>query len=512
MYCIYLRKSRADAEAEARGEGETLARHEKILLSLAKKMKISITKIYKEIVSGETIAARPVMQELLGDVENEVWKGVLVMEIERLARGDTMDQGLVAQTFKYSSTKIITPVKTYDPDNEFDEEYFEFGLFMSRREYKTINRRLQRGRLQSVKEGKFIGSIPPYGYKRKKIEDDSGYTLEVHAEESKIVALIFKWYTTERIGPVRIQNRLNEMKAPTRKGGPWTSSTIKDILSNPVYTGKIRHGYRPQEKKVVNGEVVTESPRSKNPTLYAGLHEAIIDEKTFYLAQEYRGGNPPVPTKHITKNPLAGLIVCGVCGRKMTRMPYKNGKPASLLCTGPTCSNVSSYLYIVEERLLEALENWLQNYRLEIKGQKQQDSVLEIEVLEKSIGGIDEELGTLNKQLNGLHDLLEQGVYTAEVFLERSKTLKNRIETAEAERKKLGKKLKVISEKEKSKKVVVPKIEKIIDVYWQLQTPKEKNLLLKEVLEKAVYAKEISGRWGGKLDEFELQVYPKLPQ
>ncbi len=172
QYCMYLRKSRADLEAEARGEGETLKRHEKILLELARKMNINITQIYREVVSGESIAARPVMQELLSDVEKSLWDGVFVVEVERLARGDTMDQGLVAQTFKYSHTKIITPLKIYDPSNEFDEEYFEFGLFMSRREYKTINRRLQRGRLQSVKEGKFVGSVATYGYKRKKLESD----------------------------------------------------------------------------------------------------------------------------------------------------------------------------------------------------------------------------------------------------------------------------------------------------------------------------------------------------
>lgn len=74
-------------------------------------------------------------------------KDVFVMEVERLARGDTIDQGIVAQTFKYSNTKIITPMKIYDPNNEYDEEYFEFGLFMPRREYKTTNRRLQRGRI-----------------------------------------------------------------------------------------------------------------------------------------------------------------------------------------------------------------------------------------------------------------------------------------------------------------------------------------------------------------------------
>lgn len=154
-YAIYLRKSREDIESEKYGEGETLARHEKILTTLAEKRGLPIGKIYREVVSGETISERKEMQKLLKDVENEKWTGVLVVEVERLARGDTSDQGRVSKAFKYSHTKIITPAKTYNPDNEFDEEYFEFGLFMSRREYKTINRRLQRGREISVSEGKF---------------------------------------------------------------------------------------------------------------------------------------------------------------------------------------------------------------------------------------------------------------------------------------------------------------------------------------------------------------------
>ena len=149
-YCIYLRKSRADLEAEAHGEGETLSRHKTALLELARRMGITISATYEEIVSGETIAARPQMQRLLSEVGAGEWDGVLVMEIERLARGDTMDQGLVAQTFKYSGTKIITPLKTFDPQNEFDEEYFEFGIFMARREFTTTNRRLVRGREASA--------------------------------------------------------------------------------------------------------------------------------------------------------------------------------------------------------------------------------------------------------------------------------------------------------------------------------------------------------------------------
>ena len=161
-YCAYLRKSRKDMEAEKHGEGETLIRHEKRLLDYANSVGIKISKFYREVVSGETISARPVMQQLLTDVENGMWAGVLVVEVERLARGNTLDQGIVSNAFQYSNTKIITPLKTYDPNNEYDEEYFEFGLFMSRREYKKINQRLHAGILASVQEGKHVGSAAPY--------------------------------------------------------------------------------------------------------------------------------------------------------------------------------------------------------------------------------------------------------------------------------------------------------------------------------------------------------------
>ena len=141
-YCLYLRKSRTDDEAEARGEGETLARHEKALMELAKRQHLNVTEIYREVVSGDTIAARPVMQQLLSAVEQGVWEGVLVMEVERLARGDTIDQGIVAQTFKFSGTKIVTPMKTYNPSNEFDVPPLSRRVNMPRTDRLTDTRGL----------------------------------------------------------------------------------------------------------------------------------------------------------------------------------------------------------------------------------------------------------------------------------------------------------------------------------------------------------------------------------
>ena len=304
QYSLYLRKSRADLEAEERGEGETLARHEKMLIELARRYGFSIGKIYREIVSGESIEARPVVQELLKDVESGRWKGVLVVEVERLARGDTMDQGRVAKSFKFSNTKIITPIKIYDPNDEFDEEYFEFGLFMSRREYKTINRRLQRGRVSSVKEGKYVGSVAPFGYDRVKLVKDKGYTLAKN-DEAPVVEKMFQLYAYNEIAINEVVRRLNLAGYKPRKAKEWTISAVKDILSNPIYIGKIRWDSRKTVKEYRNGKIVNTRPRNENYTLCDGLHEPIIDMETWNIVQEKRSKHTPaVIHNKVVQNPL----------------------------------------------------------------------------------------------------------------------------------------------------------------------------------------------------------------
>lgn len=524
-FCMYLRKSRADLEAEARGEGETLIRHERTLLDLAKRLKLNITSIYREIVSGETISSRPVMQQLLNEVEQGIWKGVLVMEVERLARGDTIDQGIVAQTFKYSSTRIITPMKVYDPTNEYDEEYFEFGLFMSRREYKTINRRLQRGRATSVNEGKYVGNKPPYGYNRVKLEHQKGFTLEPHPTQADIVKMIFALYTRgelhedctyRRIGVALIVRKLNEDHIPPAKGDVWVNSSVQTILRNPVYIGKIRWMARPSIKKMVDGKMKKTRPRAKpeDCILVDGIHPPLIEMKTWSLAQHYLSENPsrPVPTRYITKNSLSGLIECGVCGRKMVRRPYSNSYPETLLCPNAACKNISSQLSYVEERLLQALGEWLQAYKLSMDSPGTQDNPIEVEVKRKSLAGIEIELKNSEKQLDNLHDLLEQGVYSTEKFLERSKVLSVRISDLKSQCVRMASEIDQDAQRMKNRKIFIPRAEKVLDLYVKTQEPALRNELLKEVVEKAIYTKTVNGRWDGKPDDFELVLFPRIPK
>ena len=256
MYAEYVRKSRYDRDYEECSVEETLHRHQSILDAYAKREKLNVVKVYKEVVSGESISQRPQMQKLLEDVSEGIYAGVLVIDIDRLSRGNSIDQGIVSQTFKYADTKIITPNKTYDPNNEFDEEYFEFSLFMSRKEDKMINKRLERGRKQSSKEGRFMGSIAPYGYERVKIKGDKGYTLKVLPEEAKYVRLMYDMYLYQGLGVSKIANHLNNLGVPTRTGVPWSHPVVKTILHNCANAGLIRMSRRKKIKTMVNGHLV----------------------------------------------------------------------------------------------------------------------------------------------------------------------------------------------------------------------------------------------------------------
>ena len=523
-YCAYLRKSRVDMEAEDRGEGETLARHRKILLDLAKRLHLNVTQIYEEVVSGETIAARPVMQKLLTEVEQGMWQGVLVVEVERLARGDTVDQGIIAQTFKFSNTKIVTPAKTYDPNNEFDEEYFEFGLFMSRREYKAINRRLQRGRQSSAKEGKFVGSVAPYGYKRLKIEHDKGYTLEIVPEQAEIVKLMFGWYVDgeddergerRRLGIQQIARKLNKMQIPPIRNDYWQKATIRDILINPTYAGKIRWGWRKAQKQMVNGKTVVSRPRNydEDCILSDGLHKEIVSLETFEQAQKCIEECPPAPVgyKSEIKNPLCGIVVCAKCGRKMVLRKGHAPKPDYLICHARACDNVSTPFHLVEGRVLNVLRQWLSEYRLEMKEAESDEK--SVASFEKSLKQIESELATLEKQLSSTYDLLEQGIYKTEKFLERSRSISERIEAAKKNRADIEKEIALFRQREDSRKSFIPKIEHLLKVYGTLESIPKKNELLKEILEKAVYNKDVCGSYRGvSADDFELLLYPKLPK
>lgn len=505
-YAIYLRKSRKDLDLEALGEGETLARHRTALLELADKKGLKVVKIYEEMVSGESIADRPQMQHLLDDVCAGVYAGVLVMEVERLARGNTKDQGEVAEAFSISSTLIVTPTKTYDPNNEFDEEYFEFGLFMSRREYKTIRRRMQRGLIESIKEGNYVGSLPPYGYDIIRINKKER-TLKLN-DQSQYVTMMFDWFVNEGLSAGQIARRLTEMGIPTLTGKrEWNRSTVKDILQNNLYTGKIRWNRRKVSKEKSEGKTVKRK-RRLTPDDYMvvdGKHPAIISQELFDKAQTLFCGKIPIKMQQTITNPFARLMVCKHCGKGISyhNYSYRNGTTQNRMVhrESLTCKVKSAPYDDVVAAVATALQGYIEDFELrmnnneEAEKAKQQTEMLRL---------MDAEMKKLEQKKEKLFDFFESGIYTKQEFIERKGVLTDRIETMQASIEDFKRNLPPpVDYKEK-----ILKVSEVLSALEDQDVPaKVKNDLLKTIIDRIEYDCVDFGR--NKGGEVHLDVYLK---
>lgn len=154
---IYLRKSRAE---EHMSLDETLGRHMATLTEYAQKYGYLVDEadIYKEVVSGESLFARPEMLRLMEAVSAGRYEAVLCMDMQRLGRGGMYDQGFILDTFKGAETLIVTPDRIYDLTKEMDEEAAEMQTFLSRSEYRMITKRLRRGTMHSVNNGAYMAN------------------------------------------------------------------------------------------------------------------------------------------------------------------------------------------------------------------------------------------------------------------------------------------------------------------------------------------------------------------
>ena len=508
--CIYLRKSRADEEAERQGEYETLSRHKSTLLKVAKEKNLNIIEIKEELVSGESVANRPKMLELLDEVENGLYDAVLVMDIDRLGRGNMQDQGLILDTFKISNTKIITPRKVYDLSNEWDEEYSEFEAFMARKELKIINRRMQRGRIKSIEEGNFIATNPPFGYKIEYLNNGRNRILVIDKEQAKIVKTIFDMYTKGN-GANKIASHINALGVKTNTGGVWKDKAVRDILKNKIYCGYVTWNK-------VSRKVGKQVKKDKDQWIIAkGKHEPIISEDLWNKCSEIREKRFISPTKsNGLTNPLAGIVICGLCGHtlvaKSSTVKQQDGTNKYIkYMTCTHCLNRGTKLYILEDIILKELKKWLNEYEVEISNINTDinDNAVILDDYKKIISNLNKELSELDKQKNNLHDLLERGIYDVDTYLDRQNNIAERIKTIN----KTINDTKIIInnelKKEQAKTDLIPVLKNVLEQYYIIDDITLKNNLLKSVLDKVIYTKNHKRRDEYK---FNITLYPKLPK
>jgi site-specific DNA recombinase len=510
-YWMMLRKSREDMQAEDRGEGETLAKHKKALFKLAKDMRISITEVFEEVVSGESIFHRPEMLRMLDLMEIRLPKGVLVMDMDRLGRGNMQEQGLILETFRRLKCHIITPTKVYDLSNESDELMTEVQSLLARQELKMITRRMQRGRKASAEEGNYIGTRPPYGYLIHK-EGRSRF-LVPHPEQASVVRSIFTMYTQDKMGSSKVANKLNELRIPSYDGSEWEPSAILNILKNEVYIGRIQWGKKEQKKSKVPGKKRETRSRDRSEWIVdvKGKHDPLIDEELFSLAKEIRTNRDIVPYDLVNggiTNPLAGIVKCGKCGHSMIMRPYGKQKP-HMICSNTNrtaCDNRGSRFEYVEQNILVLLGTHLDNYKLKFGKYKKVEKSNTSELKRAALESLHKQMREADGQKTNLYDLLERKIYDDETFLDRSRTLTDKINEIKASILKTENELKQEEKKSKVQKNLIPQYQKVLRSYYKDDDPARKNALLKSVIKSAKYTKEKTQR----NEEFTLELTPKI--
>ena len=371
---FYLRKSRTDDPLLT--VEELLARHEARLDEWVERNAtggpVPEENRYREVVSGETIASRERIQELLRRVESPKIKAIVIVEPSRLSRGDLEDIGYLVKIFRYTNTKVITLDRgIYDLNNDRDREDFERELQRGTGYLEYTKKIMKAGTLQSIKDGCYVRPEPPYGYKKISFKEGRRdiHTLEPLPEEAEVVKRIFEMYS-QGLGGTTIANTLNREHIPAPKGTKWKRDSLPRMLSNVHYIGKVKHGMRKEVRKIVDGEVVVSRPISDDYIIAEGRHPAIIDMELWEKVQNIRGNIPRNKNANNLFNPLAGLVYCSKCGTAVTGRRYQKSAPRYLCPDQANCGNSSATMDELIAEVVKVLESAVEDFQVHIeKGQ-----------------------------------------------------------------------------------------------------------------------------------------------
>ena len=469
--CIYLRKSRTDLEEEAKAalKGEkydTLQRHRSELLRFAKDNELIIVDIFEEVISGSTIEDRQEIQNVLANVKQNKYDAVLCIAYDRLTRGDKEDQGKIEKILKKQDTLILTPSKIYDLNSEEGETSAEIDGFISRIEFRRINRRLEDGKHRSAGLGQNVSNKVPFGFTK----DAETKKLVPFEEEATYVRMIYS-LCIEGYGTAIIASKLYNMGVRTRKGNIFTKKTVADIIKNEKYKGDQFYGRTKNKSKV------------KNFTYTENAHTGIVSKEDWKLANNMMKQRAvPVPRTKELKNPFASILKCSFCNKTMKAV--HNRGSIRLVCTTHGCSCRSVLLEVVEAKVIEAIQEILSN--IEVEPATEDNNILE--QLLKQRDNLNKKIDDLIEQRKSLHEFLEKRIYTPEVFLERQEVINLEIDAIKEKQLLLNEDIENELNKHNNAKNLKPLIMNCMEIYYS-STPTQKNKLLKSFISKINYTR-----------------------
>lgn len=294
--------ARVSTEEQAR-EGYSIAAQNAELKRHAEQQGYRLVETYvDEGVSGKSIEGRPRMKQLLKDARDHKFDVVMVYKIDRLARklSDSLD---ISETLEKNNVKLVSLKENFDTRTPSGRTLFQMMCSFAELERNTILDRVKMGMEQRAKQGKYNGGIV-LGY------DAVNKELVINEEETHIVRSIFNM-AEQDMGLKAITRRLNEMGYRSKKNNQFSTLTVKTILNNPMYIGKIRFN------QVENWAEKRRSGKNTEYILADGVHEPIISIEQWDTVQRLMSKRSYKPSRSNKPTLLGGLLRCPKCGYGM---------------------------------------------------------------------------------------------------------------------------------------------------------------------------------------------------
>lgn len=271
-------------------------------------------------ISGTKADTRDGLQALLYECRTGRVDHILTKSVSRFSRNTSDCLSLVRELLSYNIT-IYFEKENLDTGSMESELLLAILSSMAQSESVSISENVKWSIKKRIKDGTFKIGYPPYGY----MNDECGNMI-INPDEVETVKLIFS-SALSGIGTYGIAKILQSQNIPTRKGSPWSASTIKGILTNEKYYGAalLQKTYTDNSFKRHDNRGEVES------SLILDHHEPIVSKDEFdavqeLLKQHIKSRDIAIgQDKYQNRYSFSSKIVCGECGSTFKRVTQSVG-------------------------------------------------------------------------------------------------------------------------------------------------------------------------------------------
>ena len=502
---IYIRLSQEDKDKKYESDSESVINQKELLRSYVNSNNFNLVGEYVDDGFSGTDFKRPGFQKLLDDIKNKKINCVVVKDLSRLGRDHVMTGYYMESFFPENNIRFISILEAYDSfKNQASNDSSTFIMACNDYYSKQNSIKIRNVLNEKRKNGKFVGSLPCFGYMRDPL--DKGH-LVPNPETAPIVKNIFKW-RADGIGPTEIANRLNKANVITFSGykktnyssrlidrDNWNISTVKKILCNRIYTGDlVQHtqtkvNYK-SKKKITLDE--------KLWIIVENTHEALVDKETFEYVNNLRKRNTrnyEIKTNR-EKRLLEGKLFCKECKNRLTVLYRKKQNYWSVNCNrysrdpvrGRCYSHFYPYNYL-EEQVLEQINKYISKLIKELNIKELNDEVVksihkETTNIDKIVKEFQIEKEKIIGRLKTLYNDRCDGVISADTYKELASEFEQKLKQINEEIENQN----VKKYKMKNKANILPDYTKKIKKLLDLNKPKKE--LIDTLVDKIVIDKD----------------------